>query len=219
MYGPGDFQEATGVSRETLERLKIYEGLLRRWQKAINLVGPKTLPDVWRRHFLDSAQLFFLAPEDRREGVWLDIGSGAGFPGLVIAIMGAAHVHLVESDIRKATFLREVSRETSAPVTVHAARIEHLAPFAVDVVTARACAPMAKLLDMAAPFWGDKTVGLFPKGRDVETELTEAAKYWNIEAELIPSQTSADARIVRLRFLKRRAGESDIANANRKEGS
>ena len=193
-----EFQRATGVSRETVARLEAYRRLLKTWQKAINLVGPKTLANAWERHFLDSAQLWPLAPEPARHGVWLDLGAGAGFPGLVIALMGASHVHLVESDQRKAQFLRTVIRETGAPATVHAVRAEALVPFPVDVITARAFAPLARLLSLAEPFWGEGTVGLFPKGRDVELELTEAAKYWKLNPELIPSRTDAEARILRL---------------------
>lgn len=196
------FQRATSVSRETLARLETYDRLLKTWQKAINLVGPKTLADSWERHFLDSAQLWPLAPEPARQGVWLDLGAGAGFPGLVIALMGAGHVHLVESDQRKAQFLRTVIRETEAPATVHAVRAESLAPFPVDVITARAFAPLPKLLGLAKPFWGKETIGLFPKGRDVELELTEAAKYWKMTPELIQSRTDKDARILRLDHLQ-----------------
>jgi len=195
------FQRATGVSRETLERLEIYDQLLKKWQKAINLVGPRTVAQSWERHFLDSAQLYALAPEPARTGVWLDMGAGAGFPGLVIALLGARHVHLVESDLRKATFQREVIRATGAAATVHAARMETLARFPVDVITARAFAPLEKLLAMAYPFWSDKVVGLFPKGRDVELELTEAAKYWKMQMELLGSRTDGTARILRIAAL------------------
>jgi 16S rRNA (guanine527-N7)-methyltransferase len=197
------FQKATGVSRETLDRLETYHRLLKKWQKAINLVGPKTVADAWARHFLDSAQLYEMAPERVRTGVWLDMGAGAGFPGLVIAILGAKHVHLVESDLRKATFQREVIRATGAPATVHAVRMETLQPFPVDVITARAFAPLEKLLEMAYPFWGEDVVGLFPKGRDVELELTQATKYWKMSSELLESRTDKDARILRIDALSR----------------
>ena len=195
-------QKATSVSRETLARLEVYDRLLKTWQKAINLVGPKTLENAWERHFLDSAQLWPLAPEPARHGIWLDLGAGAGFPGLVIALMGAAHVHLVESDQRKAQFLRTVIRETGAPATVHAVRAEAMTPFEVDVITARAFAPLVKLLPLAQPFWGEGTMGLFPKGRDVELELTEAAKYWKLKPELMRSRTDPEARILRLEGLQ-----------------
>jgi 16S rRNA (guanine527-N7)-methyltransferase len=191
------FQERLSVSRETLARFETYASLLRKWQKAINLVGPKTVDALWERHFFDSAQIFALVGEKAR-GVWLDLGSGAGFPGLVVALLGAAQVHLVESDGRKATFLREAIRATGAPAQVHAMRVEALSPFAVDVITARAFAPMPRLLDLATPFWREGTIGLFPKGRDVELELTQAAKYWIIEPEFHPSQTEDGAQILRI---------------------
>lgn len=142
------------VSRETRERLDIYAGLLRKWQRSINLVGPRTIGDLWNRHFTDSAQLLPLIPsaETPTTRVLVDFGSGAGFPGLVLAILGAGEVHLIESDQRKATFLREVARATGTPVTVHAKRIEQVAPFPADVVSARALAPLNDLLGFAAPF-------------------------------------------------------------------
>jgi len=197
------FQKAAGVSRETLERLETYDRLLKKWQKAINLVGPKTVSHSWERHFLDSAQLFGMAPEKARSGVWLDMGAGAGFPGLVIALLGARHVHLVESDLRKATFQREVIRATGAPATVHAVRMESLEPFPVDVITARAFAPLEKLLEMAYPFWREGAVALFPKGRDVELELTQATKCWKMSPDLLESRTDPDARILRIGGLRR----------------
>lgn len=199
-----EFRRRTGVSRETLARLEIFDARLRQWQRRINLVGRGTLTDVWRRHFLDSAQLLSLLDPVPRRGTWLDIGSGAGFPGLVLAIMGAGHVHLVESDKRKAAFLRDVARECAAPVTVHAERVEAIDPFPVDVITARAVAPVAALLEMAAPFWGPDTLALWPKGRDIDAELTEAAKYWIMTLDRVPSQTTEDGAILRIGRLSRR---------------
>lgn len=195
------FQDATGVSRETLDRLTAYADLLRKWQRAINLVGRATLPDLWRRHIYDSAQLLPLAPAD--SGPWLDLGSGAGFPGLVLAIMGAKDVHLVESDARKAAFLREAARITATDVTLHTARIEHLAPFSAAVVTARALAPLPRLLDLAAPFLTPSSVALFLKGQDVEIELTEAAKCWSMRAERQPSLTDSSGVVLRLTEVSR----------------
>lgn len=199
-----EFQRQLDVSRETMAALETYDRLLKKWQKAINLVGPRTIEDSWARHFYDSAQLFAMAPDDVRHGTWLDMGAGAGFPGLVVAMLGAAHVHLVESDQRKSTFMREVIRATGAPATVYTERVERLTPFPVDVITARAFAPLPKLLEMAAPFWGEKSIALFPKGRDVEIELTAAAKCWIIQPELLASQTHDEARILRLRKIERR---------------
>lgn len=196
--GPEGFAEATGVDDATLARLTVYADLLVKWQRAINLVGPKTLGDAWRRHMLDSAQLFALMPAGARTLV--DLGSGAGFPGLVLAIMGrgALEVHLIESDHRKAAFLREVSRETGAKAHIHAARIEAVTPFVADVVTARALAPLDRLCVLARPFIGPGTECLFLKGQDVVSELTEATKHRTMTVERYPSLTDPDATILRL---------------------
>jgi 16S rRNA (guanine527-N7)-methyltransferase len=205
------FRAATDVSRETLDRLERYAALLEKWNRAINLVARASLADLWRRHMLDSAQLWpLLPPPQGRPRRILDLGSGAGFPGLVLAIMAAAdenaEVHLVEVDNKKAAFLREAARVAEAPVTLHVQRIESLAPFPVDAVTARACAPLPRLLDYAAPFLrkhrpgAPPPVGLFLKGREVDRELTEAREKWNMEAELLPSRTDAAARILRIQL-------------------
>lgn len=195
------FQEATGVSRETLDRLGAYEATLRKWQPKINLVGPSTLPDVWRRHFLDSAQLFPLLPESTR--VLVDLGSGAGFPGLVLAILGVPEVHLIESDARKCAFLREAARAAGASVTVHNKRIEAVSPIAADVVTARALAPLADLLAWAFPFIEGRGVALFPKGQNVAEELTATTKYWKMRAEPFDSRTDPTGTILRVSDLDR----------------
>jgi 16S rRNA (guanine527-N7)-methyltransferase len=187
-----DFQTATNVSRETLVRLERYAGLLRKWQPAINLVGPRTLDDLWRRHMLDSAQLAPLAQGQR----WLDIGSGAGFPGLVLAILGVGEVHLVESDARKAAFLATVIRETAAHAVVHVARIESLPAEPFDVITARAVAPLHQLLAWGSRFAAESTISLFPKGQDIDAELTEAAKCWKFDAERVPSRSDPRGSIL-----------------------
>ena len=168
------FAEIFPVSRETLARLEAYAGLLTRWSDRINLVGRDTLPDLWRRHMLDSAQLRPLFPDGAQS--LIDLGSGAGFPGLVLAILGAPGVELVEADSRKAAFLREAARVTEANVTIRPCRIAALPPHPVDVVTARALAPLAGLLDLARPFLGAGTVCLLPKGERAEEELTLARK-------------------------------------------
>ncbi len=205
------FRAATNVSRETLDRLERYAALLEKWNRAINLVARDSLSDLWRRHMLDSAQLWPLLPRIQgRARRILDLGSGAGFPGLVLAIMATAEgdgeVHLVEADKKKAAFLREAARVADAPVTLHVQRIENLSPFPVDAVTARACAPLSRLLDYAAPFLrptepgAAPTVGLFLKGRNVDRELTEAREKWKMQAELLPSRTDATARILRIQL-------------------
>jgi 16S rRNA (guanine527-N7)-methyltransferase len=198
----------TPVSRETVERLDRFVELLCDWQERINLVASSTLPQVWTRHVADSLQLLPLAPGAK---IWLDLGSGAGFPGMAIACALAEHdgeVHLVESDNRKAAFLREVAAATEVRVQVHPVRIEALAKTGApraDVVTARALAPLPKLLEYAEPFLRPPAFGLFLKGQDAETELTAARHYWTFDAEAIPSKTDSRARILRVTSLGPRA--------------
>ena len=191
------FCEAAGVSQEAGERLAVHLALLAKWQVRINLVGASTLRDPWRRHVLDSAQLLPLLPPPTRTLV--DLGSGAGFPGMVLAILGVADVHLVEADTRKAAFLREVSRETRTPVAIHAGRSEAVTPFVADVVTARAVAPLPRLLRLAARFAGPDTTYLFHKGQHIERELTEATKNRRLPTDIIRSLTDPSAAIVRIR--------------------
>jgi 16S rRNA (guanine527-N7)-methyltransferase len=205
---PEQFAGVFDVSRETIDKLLAYEALLRQWQKTINLVAPSTLDTVWSRHFADTAQLLALAPPDAKR--WLDLGSGAGFPGLVLAIMLAgregARVTLVESDTRKAAFLGEVARRTGAPVDIRPERIEKIATQsklgAVDVITARALAPLPRLLELAAPAFSAHTIGLFLKGRDAENEVDAARERWTFESSLHPSLTDAGGRIVVVRALQ-----------------
>lgn len=205
---PDDFARVFGVSRETIDKLQVYEALLRQWQKTINLVAPSTLDHIWSRHFADSAQLFALAPPDAAR--WLDLGSGAGFPGLVLAIMLAgrdgAKVTLVESDTRKAAFLGEVARRTGASVDIRPERIEKFATQTklqpVDVITARALAPLPRLLELASPAFSPQTLGLFLKGREVEAEVAAAREEWAFESTLQPSLTDAGGRIVLIRALQ-----------------
>jgi 16S rRNA (guanine527-N7)-methyltransferase len=206
----------TPVSRETIRRLDRFVAILLAWQQRMNLIASSTESALWTRHVADSLQLIALAPEAR---VWADLGSGGGFPGLVIgcalADTAGARVHLVESTAKKASFLREAARVTSVPAVVHAARIEDFvktAPDPVDVVTARALAPLPKLLALAYPLLKTGTLGIFPKGQDVAGELTEAAKCWKIQASLVPSRTDPKAQIVIVRGLEpkfRSATETD----------
>jgi 16S rRNA (guanine527-N7)-methyltransferase len=195
------------VSRETEARLDRFVVLLMAWQQRINLIAPSTEPKLWTRHIADSLQLLALAPGALR---WADLGSGGGFPGVVLACALAgvpgAQVHLVESNMKKAAFLREAVRITDAPAIVHATRIvDFVEKFTqpVDVVTARALAPLCDLLPMAYGLLKKRARGLFPKGQDVAAELTEAAKYWNIEASLVPSVTDPKARIVVIESIRR----------------
>lgn len=198
---PEQFAQQTNVSRETLARLERYADLLEKWNRRINLVGRGTIDDLWRRHMLDSAQLLPLIPDST--GSLADLGSGAGFPGLVLAICGVKNVHLIESDRKKCAFLREVARETGAPVTIHNRRIEETESFQVDIVTSRALAPLPKLLDMAALFAKKHSILLFLKGRHVDRELTDATKEWNMQADQIPSRTDPEGTILRLEAISR----------------
>jgi 16S rRNA (guanine527-N7)-methyltransferase len=191
------------VSRETAARLDRFVELFLTWQRKLNLVSSSTVGTLWTRHIADSLQLVRLASEAT---TWLDLGSGGGFPGLVIACVltdtAGRRVHLVESNARKAAFLREATRILDLPAVVHCARIEDFVPRwsdSADVVVARALAPLPQLLDYASPALKKGAKGLFPKGQDVEAELTEAAKSWNITAELVPSLTDPKARIVVVR--------------------
>ncbi|MGB1548687.1 MAG: 16S rRNA (guanine(527)-N(7))-methyltransferase RsmG, partial [Alphaproteobacteria bacterium] len=161
----------------------------------------RSLADPWRRHFLDSAQLFPLLPKDTRSLV--DLGSGAGFPGLVLGVLGVPEVHLVESDGRKCAFLREVARETGVSATIHIGRIEDLSPWPADVVTARALAPLDSLLSLALPFLDLGAAGLFLKGKSVFEELTEAKKSWKMAIKQFPSQSDPDGVILRLGNVQR----------------
>ena len=182
-----------GVDAEILERLEVYIRLLSKWQRAINLVGPKTLLDPWRRHILDSAQL---APEIAPENTVADLGSGAGLPGMVLAIMTGAAMHLVESDQRKATFLREAARETNTAVTVHTARIEVLPPLGADVVTARALAPLTRLLPWVHRHLAPGGRALLLKGADADEELTLASKTWMMDKVHKGSRSDASGTIL-----------------------
>jgi 16S rRNA (guanine527-N7)-methyltransferase len=197
----------TPVSRETSERLDRLVELLLHWQRRTSLVAPSTVPRLWTRHIADSLQLLDLVPQAR---VWADLGSGAGFPGLVIATALAgdpsAMVHLIESNTKKAAFLREAQRATDAPATVHLQRIEDFATSfrgRLDAVAARAVAPLKSLLGQCFPLLGKSgATGLFPKGQHAELEFRDAAaqmKSWNMHATLAPSRTDPAGRIVVIR--------------------
>lgn len=196
------------VSRETFRRLGLIVELLRKWQKTINLVAPATLSEVWSRHIADSLQLINHVAADSTR--WVDLGSGGGFPGLVVAAAlserPGADVHLVESDTRKSAFLREVARVAELPVTVHAQRIEQVAQMlapGTEVVSARALAPLPKLLELAEPFLAAGALGVFPKGRDAERELTEARKGWTLDCDLRASVSDREARVLLVRSARR----------------
>jgi 16S rRNA (guanine527-N7)-methyltransferase len=201
------------VSRETSARLDRFVDLLLGWQRHTNLISNASIGTLWTRHVADSLQLLDLAPKasTAKPPVWIDLGSGGGFPGMVIACALAdvpgACIHLIESNAKKAAFLREAVTETGAPGLVHAGRIEALgpplAPIA-DFVTARALAPLRDLCALIEPILKNGAQALLPKGQDLDTELTEATKYWNIDAETASSKTSSTGRILIVRRLSRR---------------
>ncbi|MBF0268078.1 MAG: 16S rRNA (guanine(527)-N(7))-methyltransferase RsmG [Alphaproteobacteria bacterium] len=200
-----EFAACEHVSRETIRRLDCFVSELIRWQARINLVSPKSLEDVWRRHIQDSAQLL---PHTKPGSKILDLGSGAGFPGLILAIMGERlEVHLVESDQRKVAFMREAGRLTGANIHLHAVRIEKLTPFSVDFVTSRALSSLDHLLEFAYPFLDIGGQCLFLKGKSWQEELTSAEKKWMMRAESIPSRTDPEGAILKISEVRR--GKTD----------
>ncbi len=215
---PESFAAIARVSRETAERFETWRALIEAWSRRINLVGPSTLEDFWSRHALDSVQIVDLVPKtDEADGPrrWVDIGSGAGFPGLAVALVlegagRADEVHLVEANQKKAAFLREAVRATGSRAIVRAQRVEELgagrgrgAPAErFDVITARACAPLTRLLGYAHPLWKENSVGVFLKGREAEAELTAACKSWRFQLELQPSRSDPDGRVVLIKRLE-----------------
>ncbi len=208
----------TPVSRETESRLDRYVALLLEWQAKTNLVAPSTLPNLWTRHISDSLQLLALASFAK---VWIDLGSGGGFPGVVLACALAetpgATVHLVERNAKKAAFLREALRVTSSPGMVHLSDIEDIVERVggpIDCVTARALAPLHQLIGFVEPLVSKGAKALFLKGQDVEAELTEATKYWNIKPNLHSSRTGGGGWIVELDHIERRQ-QSASANGSR----
>jgi 16S rRNA (guanine527-N7)-methyltransferase len=199
--GPDAFQSAFNVSRETLDRLRAYADLLEKWNAKINLVAPDSIPILWDRHIADSAQLFRFLPQNTLN--LLDVGSGAGFPGLVLAILGVPDVHLVESDQRKIAFLREAARVAGVQVTLHPARIETIPAFQAHVITARALAALDQLLIWTERFRTPQTLSLFLKGQSVEVELTQAHKRWTMDIDRHASVTDVKATILAVREVHR----------------
>lgn len=201
-----NFQETFDVSRETMDRLEVYVSLLEKWNPKINLVANSTLSNTWHRHLADSAQIWALAPEGAK--TWLDIGSGAGFPGLVIAAIAAEKapdlaVRLVESDQRKCAFLRTVAREMGVSAKVITKRIEEYEPQNVDILSARALSSLIQLLEFAEKHRKSDGICLFPKGARVDSELTEASTCWHMSYETYPSVTDQEAVILRIGEFRR----------------
>ncbi len=207
-FGPEAFAAATGADTRAMADLIAYRGLIAEWNARMNLVGPSALDAFWLRHAYDSAQLLPLAPKAR---VWADLGAGAGFPGLVLAVLlkdvPSTRVHLVESMAKRCVFLREVATRLQLPVEVHNARAEEVRIGGVEVVTARACAPLARLLGFAWPLLGNKTpeqtIGLFLKGESVQQELTDAQATWDFHVARSPSLSDPRGRILRIERLRR----------------
>jgi 16S rRNA (guanine527-N7)-methyltransferase len=199
-YGPLDFDRDSQVTRETHSLVNTYVELLREWNERLNLVSDTSLADVWRRHMWDSAQLIPMIPRGTKTIV--DLGSGAGFPGLVLAILlkdqPGLTVHLVESIQKKCRFLEAVIEATGAPAEVHNARAEDLENLKADVVTARAVAPLNLLFRLAHPFFHPRTTGLFLKGRALNDELTAATKSWHLTATPIPSRSDPSGFVLRV---------------------
>lgn len=206
--GPESFQKIFSVSRETISKLEIYAQLLEQWQSAVQLIAPSTLSNLWIRHFADSAQLMFFSPPV--VNTWIDLGSGGGFPGLILALMGQdpsfqseiKRIILIESDTRKAAFLREVARQLGVVVDILCGRIETLTTQATvgkgDVISARACAPLDVLLGYTFPYCKPKTMGLFLKGSEVQTEINKANQLFMFKLELKPSVSDPTGQIVKI---------------------
>lgn len=208
-----DFAKVTGVSRETLQMYAEWENLLTHWNKSINLVQKGTLEQFWGRHAYDSAQICAHIPDQAKS--CLDLGSGAGFPGLAVAIglkqsgeARGAHVDLVESNGKKCSFLRAVIRQLGLPAKVLQRRAENLPQTPYDVISARAFAPLPRLLDYAAPFWGTHTTGVFLKGRQYEGEIKQALYNYEFDTQVFDSLSSEDGKILVITGLKRRDGEA-----------
>lgn len=197
-----EFQSLTDVSRETLDHFITYADMLEKWQKSINLVSNSTLKDKWLRHFYDSAQLMEVIDPDENRKI-LDLGSGAGFPGLVISLMGAGEVHLVEGVGKKCSFMKQVVRATGMNAIVHNERIEQMEVFEVDLITSRACADLEKLLELTSPFMGEKTECLFLKGEKADQEIAEARKKWQFDVKKTASKSEESGIILKLSNIKR----------------
>ena len=200
------FQEKSDVSRETLDLLSIYASLLKKWNPAINLVAPSTIDELWERHMLDSAQIFNLLPEGATS--WCDVGTGGGFPGIVVAILAKEQkpdlrVTCIESDVRKATFLRTVLRETGVKADIISARIEDVPAQSADILSARALASLTKLLEFSERHLSPDGICLFPKGARYQEEIDEALETWRFDLEKLPSVTHSDAVILKLGAIKR----------------
>jgi 16S rRNA (guanine527-N7)-methyltransferase len=201
------FARESGATADQVDALQTFQAMVEEWNGRINLMGPSAQKSFWRRHAWDSAQLFHVEQTAR---VWADVGAGAGFPGIVLAVMlkgqAGAKVHLIESMAKRVRFLDAVAERLSLPVQIHHARAEDVAAIPdLEIVTARACAPFPRLFGYTKQFFRGGARGLFLKGRDVEGELTEARRSWTFAAELLPSRSDPSGRLVRIERLAPRA--------------
>lgn len=194
---PEEFQSVLNVPRETMDKFIVYAELLTKWQKSINLVSKSTLMDMWRRHFYDSAQLIDYIQHAKTKTV-LDLGSGAGFPGLVLSILGVGEVHLVEAVGKKCSFMNQVIRETGINATIYNERIENMSSFSVDLITSRACADLEKLFDLTSSFRDKNTRCLFLKGEKFEEEIKSAQKKYSFDVKKYASKTEESGMILSL---------------------
>jgi 16S rRNA (guanine527-N7)-methyltransferase len=192
------------VSHETFLRLSRYHDLLLRWQSKVNLISPDTIEQAWHRHFLDALQL--LPMIENLNAKIVDLGSGGGFPGMVIAIAGAGNMHLVESDTKKILFLREVARITDTTITLHHARIEDAPTQNADIITSRACSPLATLLQLASHYVSHETICLFHKGKNYSKEIEDALVDWEFNIATTPSVTDTQSAILKLTSIRKRQG-------------
>lgn len=197
-----NFSSHINVSRETFDQLSVYHDHLQKWQASINLVSPTTLNDVWSRHIIDSAQIAPLIEEKDR--FLIDLGSGAGLPGVVLAIMGCRNVHLIESDTRKSVFLREISRILDLKISIHNERVENLIFSDVGYITARAFASLDDLCHFSLPFLSQDTICFFPKGKNYDKEVERAQKNWGFNCHAHPSKTDSSAVILEITQLQSR---------------
>lgn len=206
MTGVNAFCDQVDVSRETVDRLSVYAELVEKWNRTINLVSSKTVPHLWDRHFLDSAQIFDMAPETAK--TWLDFGSGGGFPGVVVAIMAHERrpdlkVTCIESDLRKATFLKTVARETGIQLGVFSRRIEDVPKQSADVISARALTSLTNLLTFAERHMAESGTCLFLKGISAGAEIEDAKEVWAFECTQVPSKTEIGATILSIGEISR----------------
>jgi 16S rRNA (guanine527-N7)-methyltransferase len=207
--GRDEFAKTINASREAFSKLDRYAELLVEWNQRFNLVSDSTLPRVWSRHFLDCAQLLRHIPEGAKS--LADLGSGAGFPGLVLSILGMRHVKLIESIGKKANFLRTVIEELKLDATVHQTRIEDMHDMRFDVITARALKPLPQLLELAKPLMKKESLALFLKGQNLAIELTESAKYWRFEYETFPSLSDRSGCVLKITNLTAKSGSEKHA--------